>query len=322
MIYAPVIIPTLNRNEHFQKCLESLEHCVDADKTTVYIGLDYPPSEKYVEGWKKIDNYLKHKECNNSFYKLIVIRRNVNCGLNGDNSNTNLLYKHLKELGYDRYILSEDDNVFSPNFLLYINKGLEKFKNNNHVLCVCGYTHPYKLRFKDNTFFFHNVYCSAWGQGRWMSRVEAYNQWKNPHYFRDSFSLKNLIKMLKVGRRKVVIYLRLCMNYETVEMTDYNWGTYAVINDMNVVCPKTSLVRNIGCDGTGLSFHEVDKEYTNAMERQPISEASDFEFIGTGFEFYKENRKKLRKGFIGNPSWKQVIKELLRYFLWKLKRKR
>lgn len=45
MIYSPVIIPTLNRYEHFRECLESLEHCVDADKTTVYIGLDYPPSE-------------------------------------------------------------------------------------------------------------------------------------------------------------------------------------------------------------------------------------------------------------------------------------
>lgn len=52
MIYSPVIIPTLNRYEHFRECLESLEHCVDADKTTVYIGLDYPPSEKHVDGWK------------------------------------------------------------------------------------------------------------------------------------------------------------------------------------------------------------------------------------------------------------------------------
>ena len=52
MIFAPVIIPTLNRYEHFRKCLESLEACTGAEKTDVYVALDFPPSEKYVEGWK------------------------------------------------------------------------------------------------------------------------------------------------------------------------------------------------------------------------------------------------------------------------------
>ena len=59
--YAPVWIPTLNRFEHFKRCLESLERCTGADKTDVYVGLDYPPSDKYVEGWKKIDAYLAEK---------------------------------------------------------------------------------------------------------------------------------------------------------------------------------------------------------------------------------------------------------------------
>ena len=46
--YAPVIIVTLNRYEHFKRCLDSLEKCTGANKTDVYVGLDYPPSEKYV----------------------------------------------------------------------------------------------------------------------------------------------------------------------------------------------------------------------------------------------------------------------------------
>ncbi len=48
--YAPVLIPTLNRYEHFKRCLESLELCTGADKTDVYVGLDFPPSEKYHKG--------------------------------------------------------------------------------------------------------------------------------------------------------------------------------------------------------------------------------------------------------------------------------
>ena len=72
MIYAPVIIPTLNRYEHFKNCLESLEACVGADFTDVYVALDYPPSEKYVEGWKKIDIYLHKKEKDNKCKRLRI----------------------------------------------------------------------------------------------------------------------------------------------------------------------------------------------------------------------------------------------------------
>ena len=322
MIYAPVIIPTLNRYDHFRQCLESLENCVNADKTTVYIGLDYPPADKYIEGWRKIDHYLIDKEQNNSFFKLIIIRRKENCGLSGLNSNSKLLYRQIKDDGYDRFILSEDDNVFSPSFLIYMNKCLERYSDEEKVICVCGYTHPYPLKFKDNTFFFHNVYCSAWGQGRWVKKVEEYCNWHNPEKFRQSFSLSNLIKVFKVGRRKVVIYLRLCRNNKFVPMADYNIGTYAVVNDMNVVCPRVSLVRNIGCDGTGLSYHEADENYTKMMNNQQISQDVNFEFVGTGYEYYKENRKILRESFIGNPSRKTVLKEIVKYILWRLTNKR
>ena len=56
--YAPVVIPTLNRYKHFKACLESLEKCKYADKTNVYVSLDFPPSDKYKEGWLKISEYL------------------------------------------------------------------------------------------------------------------------------------------------------------------------------------------------------------------------------------------------------------------------
>jgi glycosyltransferase involved in cell wall biosynthesis len=45
--YAPVVIPTLNRYDHFKACLESLEKCRGVDKTDVYVVLDFSPSEEY-----------------------------------------------------------------------------------------------------------------------------------------------------------------------------------------------------------------------------------------------------------------------------------
>ena len=57
--YAPVLITTLNRYEHFKRCVESLSRCTHAEKTELVIGLDYPPNEKYVAGWEKISEYVK-----------------------------------------------------------------------------------------------------------------------------------------------------------------------------------------------------------------------------------------------------------------------
>ncbi len=62
MIYAPVLIPTLNRYDHLRQCLESLSRCSWADKTDVFVALDYPPEvnrEKYEEGWQCNKAYLR-----------------------------------------------------------------------------------------------------------------------------------------------------------------------------------------------------------------------------------------------------------------------
>jgi len=88
-------IPTLNRIEHFSRCLDSLEGCTGADKTDVFIGLDYPPTDEYVEGWKKICEYLKNKEKNNGFKSLTVVRRSYNYGITGAGSNGRQLLRWL-----------------------------------------------------------------------------------------------------------------------------------------------------------------------------------------------------------------------------------
>ena len=68
---APVTIPTLCRYEHFKRCIESLSRCTLADKTEVYVALDYPAKESHWDGYNKIKDYLlSHKEDNLGFKKL------------------------------------------------------------------------------------------------------------------------------------------------------------------------------------------------------------------------------------------------------------
>ena len=49
MEYAPITITTLNRYEHFVRCIQSLENNGLAKETELFISVDFPPSDKYKE---------------------------------------------------------------------------------------------------------------------------------------------------------------------------------------------------------------------------------------------------------------------------------
>ena len=87
-----------------------------------------------------IDDYLIHKVNNHKFKLLKIYRREFNCGVSNPNSNGKLLANEVSK-DHDSYIFTEDDNVFSPNFLLFVNQGLEKYKNDAKCLAVCGYNY-------------------------------------------------------------------------------------------------------------------------------------------------------------------------------------
>jgi hypothetical protein len=58
MKYAPIIIPTLCRFEHFKRLIVSLKRNSWARYTDVYVGIDYPPIQRYRQGWEIICNYV------------------------------------------------------------------------------------------------------------------------------------------------------------------------------------------------------------------------------------------------------------------------
>lgn len=315
--YAPVIIPTLNRYDHFRQCLESLERCTGSENTDVYIGLDYPPSERYVEGWKKTDDYLKIKEKFNGFRTLIVIRHNSNCGVFKINSNSDRLMSIVLQQ-YDRFIFSEDDNIFSPNFLEYINKGLELFKDDKSVFAINGYSHPYPIKYIENSFFRQNVDFSAWGYGIWANKFVECSTWIDSAGFKKSYSTKTLLKVLKNGYNRAIRYLSLCCAKEKILMTDNVLSIYMAIKDMDVVMPNISLVRNCGWDDSGIHCTTKNKQLAQIHSQQMISCDTNFEYIGTGYEFYDENKVIFRDNTYAKVKWIFFFVAIFKFYIRKL----
>lgn len=265
MKYAPVVIPTLNRYEHLKRCVESLAKCTHAKKTELVVGVDYPPAEKYVDGWKKISEYVNHIE---GFRKVTIIRRDYNFGAVANY----LDLIRLVSLSNDRFIFTEDDNIFSPNFLDYINKGLEKYKDDPRVLAICGYNYPIDMTGYEMPFYFAHE-TSAWGIGRWVDKYDSVKKIINePGYLLKQFREQPLTFFLKDHTRMCNGIKHIGYDYrEDVYMSFYNY-----INDKYSVFPKVSLVRNLGQDGSGL--HSSNIGIDSIFHKQPIDQGEYFDF--------------------------------------------
>lgn len=284
--FAPVSIPTLCRYEHFKRCIESLSRCTWAEYTDVYVALDYPAKESHWEGYRKIKSYLE--SCGNMTFKsLNVVVRDRNYGF-GPNGNHNSLIKELWEK-YDRRIGSEDDNEFSPNFLVYMNKMLERFKDDDRIYCVCGYN-------RNDTFpdyYKNNYYIArryvAWGVGYWKHKKlpERYYSWdflRSVLVNDDTYQLlkergpsftEGLMSMLKAGHLWGDMQIAL---YETLEYK-YN------------ICPTLSKVRNHGNDGSGAHCPKYDAVSNQFYVEQPLDESADFELGNDIFVMQPEGMK-------------------------------
>lgn len=261
-LYAPVIIPTLNRYKHFTHCLESLEQCAGAEHTEVFVALDYPPSEKYIAGWKKIDAYLHEKENAHGFKTLKVFRRKENYFFSGKGNLSTAVKEVLKV--YDRYIASEDDNVFAHRFLDFINAGLEKYKDDERVFAICGYCHPYGFNpshYSGNSVMLQEM--SAWGYGTWANR--RYTKEEKLKMIDEYVADPLLKKHFQQRRPDIFTGLLFMKSHQTV------WGDCLYTANLfqtrrYCVFPLLSLVQNHGWDGSGTHGGKLDGFSTQPIE--------------------------------------------------------
>lgn len=240
MIYYPVIIPTLNRYEHFKRCVESLSRNTHANQTELIIGLDYPPLEKYREGYEKICEYVTQIS---GFKKVTILKRETNYGAIKN-------ARDLEELAfkeYDAVIYTEDDNEFSPCFLDYMDKVLNIYKNNPEYSSVSGYIHKeYENLSKSRLMLTSET--NAWGFGKWRDKEK------------DVLSLSDFRNVLHSFRHSWKCFKAFPASFNMlISMVSQNkiWGDVMRSNTNALkghyqIRPTVSLVRNWGYDGSGL----------------------------------------------------------------------
>lgn len=306
--YAPVLIPTLNRYDKFKVCLESLERCTWADRTIVYVAVDFPPSDKYKEGWEKICSYLEQKINSNKFKELNVAYRDHNCGVGKKESNSSISFKEIRK-NHDRFIFSEDDNEFSPNFLMYMNYALEKYKDDDRVFRVVGYNfdNDYPASF-NGEYYLEQYQYYPWGDGRWVGKLQSRYRYYKLDYLKSIVKDKQKRELLLKKHPHTLEAIFTMLKKRTIQ-GDAIFECFMFLDDKYIVCPRISKVRNHGNDESGVNFKGKNERISTYFSQQPIDERIFFEWDDN--ETILERKDVKQKFEIKRPWYRQLAKRVI-----------
>jgi len=322
MIFAPVIIPTLNRKTHLENLLYSLENNPWAKFTEVFISVDYPPSDKYLSGYNEVCAFLDNFENTNNFKSLIVIKQEKNLG---PFENSKFLEQIISEkYGYDRWIYTEDDNVFAPNFLEYIDKGLDLFDKDEDVMAICGFhdlTKDFgkKFNLKDNVV---KQLCHVpYGYGILKKNNDIFYKEKEEVLLGHKYdNIFNIFRLFRTNKLLFTVYVRniLCGNKVPewvsgeLQNTDCIRGIYNFFKNKCCIIPVIYKSHSEGFDGSGFNMAARN---INPNEAWPLDSELSFDFIyETPFLVKKEIIKEL--DLQTKYNFLSLIKTWILYFIY------
>jgi hypothetical protein len=240
---APVLITVYNRYDHLKECITYLLDCSLASQTEVFVSSDAPSKKEDFDVISRIRAYLKTIT---GFKTITVIETKQNLG-----SFKNFLLS-INEVfkSNDRIIFLEDDCLVSPQFLDYMNNALQSFSENNSIFSVAGYNYPVSLPpvYGRKTFLWQGF--SAWGVGLWRNKWSEVD-WSTEYINNFIFNLKKVNKTMRNANNvlPILYYSRRKGRHVADAIISINMidkGLYSVF-------PGTSLVKNIGTEGSGES---------------------------------------------------------------------
>lgn len=304
MRYAPVLIPTLNRKEHLKKCIESLIENDLFYNTEIFISVDYPPTEKYKEGYLEVIEYLKQLGNEYSNVKIVYQQDNL-----GAYDNCRYLVEWIKAEKYDRYIVTEDDNIFSKNFLEYMNWGLNSYCDDKNIVAICGYSQ--NISWDSKVINKSKVEFNVWGYGTWISKIKEVD-----HYISDgmlSSKIHSFVGVFHIFIYRPDLIIDICkyllgkkpvmVNNNKIASIDITKSMYLILNNKYVIMPTVTKVNNIGYDGSGINCK------TESFIQGKMDDSDSWDYAnGENNAYSKQNDRLLRSYFIKRKIKNQINK--------------
>lgn len=254
---APIAIFVYNRPEHTVRLLNSLKDNSLTHNSHVRI---------YCDGAKKTDHeksveltrqaVKKHAPEGTKF-----VIRDKNMGL------ANSIITGVTELcdEYGTAIILEDDLILSKYALSYLNKALDKYKDNEQVMHVSAYMYPVKAKLPE-TFFYTEATC--WGWATWKRAWDHFD--KDANSLIEYIESKELIKRFNIDGSMYFYQMLRKQRDGKLDSWAIRWYASMFKHDGLALHPAKSLVLNEGFDGSGVHCN-IDKRFKVKLANEDVN---------------------------------------------------
>lgn len=287
MELAPIGVSTYSRLIHLKQTIEALQKNTLAKESELYIFSDAPQKgdEEIVQ---KVRDYIHTVD---GFKKVHIVERETN----GRVANNRGGMKQLLD-EYGKMIWFEDDNVTSEYFLEFINDCLNKFKDQKHIFGVGGFNVPLLFEDESRESYHLSQLFNGWGFATWNDR-NIFEAMRNNNAYLElkdkdlANKIKNIHPTLHKGLKDI---------YEgNLDAGDYKIVFHLIKNDMYMIKPNISLVKNIGNDGSGVHCGVNDKFDIELENKKIIVDNNkikyDIKYDKNFYNFYHPKRNIFRR---------------------------
>jgi hypothetical protein len=266
---APIALFAYRRPEHLKSCLISLLQNPEASSTALWIFCDGPRSAAEADATQKVRELAR---ATGGFSSVTVIERPENIGLAAS------VISGVAEVldSADRVIVVEDDLVVSPDFLGYMNQGLDLYADVPEVVSIHAFTYALDAKLPQS-FFLRGADC--WGWATWRRGWAVFN----PDGQALLTELDSRGQGLTFDFDGAYPYRQMLVDQVAGKVDSWaiRWNASAFLANKLTLYPGNSLVENIGQDGSGThsgisdSHRSTFGRMTLPLERIPVQESSD-----------------------------------------------
>lgn len=304
--YSPVALFVYNRPAHTMLTVEALLLNDGIAETDLYVFSDGPRNQAVLETVEKVRAYVHRIKGVKSLH---IIESETNKGL--AQSITDGVTKLLDM--YGRVIVLEDDLKTSPFFLTYMNKALDIYEDEAHVMHIAAHVPPLKEKLPP-TFFYNQASC--WGWATWKrawdkfdSNAEALISKVNATNRLGEFNMDGSCDFMSQLEQNASGFIKTWA---------VKWQAVVFLNDGLCLHPGKSLVQNIGLDWTGEhtgpmpQYHHKKLASHISVDKIELKEDAAARKAIVGF--YNKHKNVSQKESILIPFLKKVKRKLKSLF--------
>lgn len=236
---APIAVFAFNRPEHLSRCLDALGSNPEAESSDLYIFCDGPRLADQMAAIHKVRDIARSAH---GFRSVVVVEREVNQGLSRS------IIAGVGEVLrlHETVVVVEDDLLVADSFLAFMNAGLELYAEQPRVASIHGFVYE-TGELLPQSFFLKGADC--WGWATWR------RAWK--HFEPDGLLLLEHLDATGLADdfdfAGAFPYRKMLIDqiYGDTDSWAVRWYASAYLANMLTLYPGTSLVQNLGLDGSG-----------------------------------------------------------------------